>query len=255
MKITNAKTHEFEQHSAATRGRWGVSTPGGDGACRHTLGQGEEEESRGGENDDSRGGENEEGGGSENEKSRGDENKESREDVAEKTGHVMGCGTGRSVFVQVGTNNAEKEGMLAIVDVIPEIPGGGWWGPPAPTPPLLRGGRSAALGGALICGPRWITMTAFKTMQNPVQQHQRQLTDKHHWLDKMRASFLLLLCVVLLATAAFTSEAKKGDSLPVSADKQRKKFAGVRVKKGDLSGSSKVGVPGGSGADYTAGVR
>ncbi|KAI0237283.1 hypothetical protein LSAT2_012229, partial [Lamellibrachia satsuma] len=28
-----------------------------------------------------------------------------------------------------------------------------------------------------------------------------------HWPDKMRASFLLLLCVVLLATAAFANEA------------------------------------------------
>ena len=37
------------------------------------------------------------------------------EDVAEKTGKVMGGGTGGAVFIHVETNNAEKEGTSAIV--------------------------------------------------------------------------------------------------------------------------------------------
>ena len=37
------------------------------------------------------------------------------EDVAEKAGQVMGGGTGGAVLEHVGTNNAEKEGMSAIV--------------------------------------------------------------------------------------------------------------------------------------------
>ena len=37
------------------------------------------------------------------------------EDVAEKAGQVLGVGTGGAVLVHVGTNNAEKEGMSAIV--------------------------------------------------------------------------------------------------------------------------------------------
>ncbi|KAI0241273.1 hypothetical protein LSAT2_030599, partial [Lamellibrachia satsuma] len=53
-----------------------------------------------------------------------------------------------------------------------------------------------------------------------VSQHFRHCTDEQlgtsvdpsatierHWPDKMRASFLLLLCVVLLATATFANEA------------------------------------------------
>ncbi|KAI0232833.1 hypothetical protein LSAT2_016878 [Lamellibrachia satsuma] len=46
----------------------------------------------------------------------------------------------------------------------------------------------------------------------------------------MRASFLLLLCVVLLATAAFANEAK---SDVVSVDKQSEKLTGEvdRVKR------------------------
>ena len=37
------------------------------------------------------------------------------EDIAEKAGQVMGGGTGGAVLVHVGTNNAKKEGMSAIV--------------------------------------------------------------------------------------------------------------------------------------------
>ena len=36
------------------------------------------------------------------------------EDVAEKAGQVMRSGTGGSIFVHVGKNNAEKEGTSAI---------------------------------------------------------------------------------------------------------------------------------------------
>ena len=38
------------------------------------------------------------------------------EDITAKAGHVMGGGTGGAVLVDVGTNNAEKEGTLTIVD-------------------------------------------------------------------------------------------------------------------------------------------
>ena len=37
------------------------------------------------------------------------------EDIAAKAGQVMGGGTGGAVLVHVGTNNAEKEGTLAII--------------------------------------------------------------------------------------------------------------------------------------------
>ena len=37
------------------------------------------------------------------------------EDIAEKTGQVMGGGTGGVVLMHVGTNNAQKEGTSAIV--------------------------------------------------------------------------------------------------------------------------------------------
>ena len=37
------------------------------------------------------------------------------EDIAAKAKHVMGGGTGGAVLVRVGTNNAQKEGTLAIV--------------------------------------------------------------------------------------------------------------------------------------------
>ena len=36
------------------------------------------------------------------------------EDIAEKTGQVMGGGTGGAVLVHVGTNNVAKEGTSAI---------------------------------------------------------------------------------------------------------------------------------------------
>ncbi|KAI0218450.1 hypothetical protein LSAT2_029856 [Lamellibrachia satsuma] len=96
---------------------------------------------------------------------------------------------------------------------------------------------------------------------------------ERHRPFKMRASFLLLLCVVLLATAAFANEAKNDGSLAVSVDEKSETFAGDALGDargdvlgdalgdvpGDLSGdaatSSKAGVPDGIGADYTAGVR
>ena len=37
------------------------------------------------------------------------------EDVAEKAGQVIGGGMGGAIFMHVGMNNAEKEGMSAIV--------------------------------------------------------------------------------------------------------------------------------------------
>ena len=37
------------------------------------------------------------------------------EDIAVKAGQVMGGGTGGAILVHVGTNNAEKEGMSAII--------------------------------------------------------------------------------------------------------------------------------------------
>ncbi|KAI0234588.1 hypothetical protein LSAT2_015130 [Lamellibrachia satsuma] len=65
-------------------------------------------------------------------------------------------------------------------------------------------------------------------------------TVDRHWPDKMRASFLLLLCVVLLATAAFANEAK---SDAVSVDKQSEELTGVST--------CEAGVPYGSGAYHT----
>ncbi|KAI0216202.1 hypothetical protein LSAT2_031759 [Lamellibrachia satsuma] len=56
-------------------------------------------------------------------------------------------------------------------------------------------------------------------------------TVERHWPVKMRASFLLLLCVVLLATMAFTNEAKSDDA---SVNKQAEELTGEvhRVKRG-----------------------
>ncbi|KAI0227534.1 hypothetical protein LSAT2_021984 [Lamellibrachia satsuma] len=97
---------------------------------------------------------------------------------------------------------------------------------------------------------------------------------ERHRPFKMRATFLLLLCVVLLATAAFANEAKNDGSLAVSVDEQSDKLAGDVLGDvlgdalgdvlgdalgDDLSGdavkSTKVGVHDGNRADYTAGVR